>query len=686
MARKSFVVRSTSDSGQAVGSWLRYEPGVGVDDDTKLRSDNLITAPVLSDIFNERYPSYSVGFFEGYIDTYNTVNLSWDAPLQTTLGVAPIPTKLILVYSTLGEPVTINDGIYLLETSTATKYTHVVPEGKWAYYSIFVKYEDNAGNVFYELGTTLSILVPKNYNSASDLFSKVPVYYRLQDGTMDTAGIGGPLERFISTFGFEVDRMRTTIDFLMTCKDPEIANSYILDVLSNDLSVGLLSEELGPYRLRSILNNIGNLRRTNGTEQGIKDFYTALTGSNVTVDSVNKKIKVYAQRVNLLKDPNIEYGLSNSLDAGAPGTAAFPILYDAGSPATASSPSGFTGTSADLLISTTGASVGTISGSGTASVPWVATVTGAASASLLTVGDGVVATNGTGSLFGGSPTTVEVTSKSSTSFTYKVVGGTIPTAGTVTNIRRVFSTMYDGGNAQGTGLVDINTNPPLWIMSPDTVTANTNVLQTSNADVYAIYGDTLYFSVQNEAVAQVQNLITKVALYSTAGYGNSGAVLVAEATTARISGGTRYWELVIPSSFTSYTGMFLCVFIPSVTPIESFKRMLLERSINAEYFDGTTVLGGWIRDAVGGSRSDYRWYNPSSPDAIGDQTASGLKNKNYSVYNSNYQKTRTIARRLLPSVIPVTELTTAATVYSNRPIDSADSRWSITFNHIPGVS
>lgn len=686
MARKSFVVRNTSDSGQAVGSWLRYEPGVGVDDDTKLRSDNLITAPVLSDIFNERYPSYSVGFFEGYIDTYNTVNLSWDAPLQTTLGVTPIPTKLILVYSTLGEPVTINDGIYLLETSTATNYTHVVPEGKWAYYSIFVKYEDNAGNVFYELGTTLSILVPKNYNSASDLFSKVPVYYRLQDGTMDTAGIGGPLERFISTFGFEVDRMRTTIDFLMTCKDPEIANSYILDVLSNDLSVGLLSEELGPYRLRSILNNIGNLRRTNGTEQGIKDFYTALTGSNVTVDSVNKKIKVYAQRVNLLKDPSIFYGLSSSLDAGAPGTVAFPILYDAGSPATASSPSGFTGTSADLLISTTGASVGTISGSGTASVPWVATVTGAASASLLTVGDGVVATNGTGSLFGGSPTTVEVTSKSSTSFTYKVIGGTIPTAGTVTNIRRVFSTMYDGGNAQGTGLVDINTNQPLWVMSPDTVTANTNVLQTANADVYAIYGDTLYFSVQNEAVAQVQNLITKVALYSTAGYGNSGAVLVAEATTARISGGTRYWELVIPSSVASYTGMFLCVFIPSVTPIESFKRMLLERSINAEYFDGTTVLGGWIRDAEGGSRSDYRWYNPASPDAIGDQTASGLKNKNYSVYNSNYQKTRTIARRLLPSVIPVTELTTAATVYSNRPIDSADSRWSITFNHIPGVS
>jgi len=84
--------------------------------------------------------------------------------------------------------------------------------------------------------------------------------------------------------------MRTTIDFLMTCKDPEISNSYVLDVLSQDLSIGLLSSELGPYRLRNILNSIGKLRRGTGTEQSIKDFYTALTGSNVTIDTVNKKI------------------------------------------------------------------------------------------------------------------------------------------------------------------------------------------------------------------------------------------------------------------------------------------------------------------------------------------------------------------------------------------------------------
>lgn len=684
MARKSFVVRKFSDSSQAVGSWLRYEPGSGVDDDTKLRADDLIVAPVLSDIFNEGYPSSSVGFFEAYVDTYETVNLIWDAPLVAEIpntGV-PVPTSLVLTYSTLGEPATVNDGLFLIETSTATEYTHVAPEGKWAYYTIFVKYQDNVGNVFYEPGADLAVLVPKNYKSSEDMFAKVPLYYRLKDGELDSAGLGGPLERYLSTFGFEVDRMRTTVDFLMTCKDPEVSNSYVLDVLSKDLSIGLLSEELGPYRLRNILNSIGKLRRGTGTSQSIKDFYTALTGSNVTVDTTSRTILIDAQRANLIKDPNITYGLSGGLDAGAPNTSAFPITYDAGSPGTADSATAFTQSANDLLLGATG-TVGSISGSGTASVPWVATVTGLSSASAATVGDGLVATAGTGSLFGANPSVVEVTGVGASSITYKVIGGTTPTAGSITNLRRVFSTTYDGGTAGGTELIDINANPPLWVSFPDTVDPTINVLQTANADVRAVFGDTLYFSVQNENVASVQNLITKVALYRVAGYGSAGAVEVASATTARVSGGTRYWELVIPSSITSYTSMFLCIFVPSTTPIlESFKRMLLERSINAEYFDGDTVFGGWLRDSSGGSRSDYRWYNPANKNSIGEQSL--LQHKNFSVYNSNYQKTRVIANRFLTSILPVTELSSTDTIYSNRPI--TNPRWTITFNNIPGVS
>jgi hypothetical protein len=81
-------------------------------------------------------------------------------------------------------------------------------------------------------------------------------------------------------------------------------------------------------------------------------------------------------------------------------------------------------------ISTTG-TVGSITGTG----PWTATITNMTTTSGLIPGSSISATAGTGTLYGGSPTSIAVaTIVSSTSITYTVTGGTTPTAGTVTNI------------------------------------------------------------------------------------------------------------------------------------------------------------------------------------------------------------------------------------------------------------
>jgi hypothetical protein len=78
-----------------------------------------------------------------------------------------------------------------------------------------------------------------------------------------------------------------------------------------------------------------------------------------------------------------------------------------------------------------GATVGTITGSG----PWTATLTGISSTTGIQVGQNITATAGTGSLFGGSPTSVLVASiVSGTSITVTVTGGTTPTAGTITSL------------------------------------------------------------------------------------------------------------------------------------------------------------------------------------------------------------------------------------------------------------
>jgi len=67
--------------------------------------------------------------------------------------------------------------------------------------------------------------------------------------------------------------------------------------------------------------------------------------------------------------------------------------------------------------------------------PWVATINSMGSTTGLVAGSAINATNGTGALYGGAPSSVVVTSiVSSTSITYTVTGGTTPVLGTVTSI------------------------------------------------------------------------------------------------------------------------------------------------------------------------------------------------------------------------------------------------------------
>jgi hypothetical protein len=80
-------------------------------------------------------------------------------------------------------------------------------------------------------------------------------------------------------------------------------------------------------------------------------------------------------------------------------------------------------------VSTTG-TVGSITGSG----PWTATITNMSSTSGFAVGSTLTATAGTGTLYGGSASAVITSIPTSTSVTYTVAGGTIPTAGTITNV------------------------------------------------------------------------------------------------------------------------------------------------------------------------------------------------------------------------------------------------------------
>lgn len=586
MARKSFTLQKITPN---YGSYTQYPSGsaaasvglaVRADDDTKLKADGILVAPILDTPVSSGGLLSFVSFFDVSVVDYGENHLSWDAPLvDLTTVVSPytvVPTVLVLVYSESGEPETISDGQTLMFDNRTREYTHYVTPGKWAYYTLFVKFESRDGDLYYEPAATISVLSPKNYGSAKDLFKKIPEHYRLLDSDLDE-GSGGPLERYLSIFGFEIDRVRTTIDYVISCKDPQVADSEVLDYLAQDLGVDLQSRELGASRLRSLLDIIGYLRRSEGTATSIELALQAITGSDIEFDYATNTIKVYAQRVNLLKDPNLKRVLSSLFDAGSPSSTVFSLQIDSGVPGTAS-----------------------------------------------------------------------------------------------------FTTTYSGGTPSATGGTVIGNE--LWSYDPDLSSGGSvNVLQTTSGYIRAKGGDTLYFSVQSGLGSLAQESVTKVELYSGAPYGGASATLVASQATSTTLGGIKYWGLTVPDSVTAYTNMYLSIFqLSTVDAPQHFSRMLLERQVGGLFFDGDTTFGGWLVD--GNTISDYRWYNPAAPNGA----SPGLPIENFSVYNSNYQKTRAVVTRLIPQLLPVTELTTGTSpVYSNGAVPSP--RWSVTYNHIPGV-
>ena len=327
MARVSFTLRRQSTSPD-LGSYLRYEDDVAytsygaggasvevaaesrTDTDTTLRADGLQIAP----------EQFAESFFDATSTCYGEVDLNWQVNVNTTLGPAPDITEVVVVYSPDGEPMTISSGDILLETSFDTFHRQAgLQQGKWAYYSLFGHYESNGGDDYYERLASLSVLVPNDYGSAYSLWNRVPAYYRLQDSLLGTvvedpevlACYGrvptdkrlGPLFKYFSVIGFEIDRVRTILDHLMISRDTALANTQTLDALAIQMGTPLRSYDLGGQRLRALMQDLGLFFRSKGTLDGIEYFAKAVFGAELEIDQVNKTIKLFSQRVNYIQRP-----------------------------------------------------------------------------------------------------------------------------------------------------------------------------------------------------------------------------------------------------------------------------------------------------------------------------------------------------------------------------------------------
>ena len=473
---------------------------------------------------------------------------------------------MLICYSPAGEPDTVGEGSILADTSTDTYVLHNAPSGKWAYYSMFLKYETSGGDAYYKKVAQLSVLVPYNYGSTSNLYKRIPTYYRELDGSMDR-GQGGPLYRFLSVFGWDTDRLRTLLDYLIAAKDPSLSRSEELDVLADDLGVDLRSKELGAARLRSLIYDIGQIRRSTGTLEGLKEAISALTCSSVEIatDVVPMEIRVRPQRVNLLKDPRIRLGFASKLDGGIPS-------------------SNFAGSHQD------------------------------------------------GGYY----------NESLTDDPNPATDGAAP------------DTSY--GSTSG-----------YWSQYTDPASGNA-ICETIEAYIAATPGTTFYFSAHTRA----QDSILFVSLDDLTGTRTA----VVEADEPTYIGGIKYWRLDVP---TDWTGDFLSLHIEYDDALNDdisiFDYLLLEENNVGKYFDGDSIWGGWVVDESG-QVSDYQWYDPTNPAVV------GTPDESFSAYNENFQKTKYVVNRLLPTLLPVNQMVTSGTVYSNRTI--AVDKYTIVWNYLPG--
>jgi hypothetical protein len=188
MARKSFTLQKLSAE---YGSYVQYPSGTGAasvgltvrtDDDSRLKSDGLLVAPILSTPVRSGSLLPYASFFSAEVSDYEEIILTWDAPLND-LSLAPtnstvVATALLISYSEDGEPPTVSDGTVITSDATSNIYYHKVPSGKWAYYTMFVKFESRDGDLYYEPTAKLAVLTPAKYNSVDDLYKKPKKYIK----------------------------------------------------------------------------------------------------------------------------------------------------------------------------------------------------------------------------------------------------------------------------------------------------------------------------------------------------------------------------------------------------------------------------------------------------------------------------------------------------------------------------
>lgn len=584
-----------------------------------------------------------------YIKYFTDVTLSWT--LSSPLVSAPStvqPVEVLVVINEYGEPVTVEDGITVFSCNSSTyvdTISHTIDSinpGNWVYYGFFIKYSDGSSS-WYERSTSLYLQIPRQYDSLQDLWKRVPEYYRL----LDQREGNNSLKTYLSLFGWELDKLRSLIDSLIAINDPLVAIPPALDLLAQQLGVPNTSDEIGTAKLRNVLLNIFELRRTKGTVKGITAYIAAISGCYSAYDTSTNVLKVYSQRTNLLSDPKFTQQSVTSY-LGNPNLVprtAFGLRYDGGGSVVRDT------VSPDSLR--------TYNANSTPSVNLAAYTTVQAASTIANVGWGVYTY---GPVFGASASVPliefvdfqgEAIDNSAVVVSNVAANGlriTIPNDVTGAQTVVVYGRKKFYYRNQNTYYSSFNCFVDDATFKNSRFIEHTKLTSSIEINPPDAFDSSLFYDTWNTSTAAENNLF----MYGADTHYNTplpnNATLGRFAIEHPISPDNNVEQEVVPVLvFTANPGAKIVI-----------SNWLFEPNTLGKYFDGDTIFGGFIQQANQSSAvglSDYRW-GPNGGD----------NNENFSYFTLDYGRVTSAVDRVLEEhLVPVTMVGTYTVQYNVIP-------------------
>lgn len=221
---------------------------------------------------------------------YKTISVWWTKPSGEW-------TDLVLVRSSLGFPVTPDDGIKLIDVTFAQHDSLQFPfvdtgadftgggglaEGQTYYYSVFVK--RTSDSTWFRAGNTLCISV-KNYGTADLMYSYIPTPYKVTDfstALTPSSAANSDLFNFLKIFAFEHDLIKTTAENVKNRYDIRLLDGRLIPAMLNQFGWEYESE-MGIAQARRLLQYSAQIYMTKGSAYGVKAFAKAFSGYGVAL-------------------------------------------------------------------------------------------------------------------------------------------------------------------------------------------------------------------------------------------------------------------------------------------------------------------------------------------------------------------------------------------------------------------